>query len=188
MTTWKTTWRSITGSTSWRHASRRSRKRSSEELILASSPGRDHCELASRTSRVSNRRHSSSVNFGGAIDFWPKIRYEKLTKCPNFLWYLPEIYQQIYFPNLRGVCPKMLEFYTIIVRRVFSRWGGTPSAPVAYAYVTNNCNDNVERALKTVRPSFAFFARSKNGKGWPYPCYGVQAGCSIISNCEVMPY
>ena len=37
-----------------------------------------------------SHRHRSLVNFGGQDIFAWKYMYEKLTKCPNFTWYLPE--------------------------------------------------------------------------------------------------
>ena len=60
--------------------------------------------------------------------FARKYMHEKLTKCPNFTWYLPEKNN------------KMPEFYTIFARtNSFARiWGATalspPWPPVSYAY------------------------------------------------------
>jgi len=75
--------------------------------------------------------------------------YEKLTKCPNFTWLLPEKLPK--YRNFYDICQKnnkipefhmifarkMPEFYIIIARKIFSRiLGGhiAPSAPVSYAY------------------------------------------------------
>jgi len=40
-------------------------------------------------SKLMGHRRRSSVNFGGGNAFLPKIMYEKITKCWNFTWYLP---------------------------------------------------------------------------------------------------
>jgi len=46
---------------------------------------------------ITTHKRRSSVNFGGgARHFCPKI-YEKITKCPNFRWYLPEKYFYRFF-------------------------------------------------------------------------------------------
>jgi len=49
-------------------------------------------------------RHRSSVNFRGARYFCPRNMYEKLTKCPNFTWFLPEKLSK--YPNFYDICPK----------------------------------------------------------------------------------
>jgi len=67
--------------------------------------------------------------------------HEKLTKCPNFTWYLPEKLTK--FPNFTWYMPekinKMPEFYTIFARKNSfcpNLGGGTtaPLPPVSYAY------------------------------------------------------
>jgi len=48
---------------------------------------------------------TSSVNFRGeAKHFCPKNMYEKLRKCPNFTWFLPEKLSK--YPNFCDICPK----------------------------------------------------------------------------------
>jgi len=44
-------------------------------------------------------KRRSSVNFGGQDIFARKYMHEKLTKCPNFTWSLPEKY---IFPDFLG--------------------------------------------------------------------------------------
>jgi len=64
-----------------------------------------------------SRRSSSSVNFGET--FLPENYVRKITKMPEFLWYLPE---------------NISEFYMIIARKIFFQnfWVHVP--PVCYAY------------------------------------------------------
>ena len=97
----------------------------------------------------SHHRCRSSVNFKGARHiFCPKNMYEKLKKCPNFTWFLPEKlekYPKFYniFRKINKIpefctifAQKMPEFYIIIARKYFS-WilGGTcPLPSVSYAY------------------------------------------------------
>jgi len=74
-------------------------------------------------------RRRSSVNFRGARNFCPKNEYEKLTKCPNFRWFLPEKIIKVpeffwylpekKFPILHDFARKMPEFYIIIARKIF---------------------------------------------------------------------
>jgi len=69
----------------------------------------------------------SSVNFRGARHFCPKIMYQKLTKCPNFAWYLPEK-KLTKFPNFAWFLPENARIYMIIARKIcFSEFlGGLP--------------------------------------------------------------
>jgi len=74
-----------------------------------------------------NHRRRSSVNFKG-----PDMMYEKLTKCPNFTWFLPEKNQKntrifiIFFRKINKIsefytifATNMPEFYIIIGRKIF---------------------------------------------------------------------
>jgi len=48
------------------------------------------CYDALQVSQTCGHRRRSSVNFGRARHFCPNIMCKKLTKFPNFTWYLPE--------------------------------------------------------------------------------------------------
>jgi len=54
--------------------------------------------------RRRRHRRRSSVNFRRARHFYPKNMYEKLTKCPNFTWFLPEKLTK--FPNFTRYLPQ----------------------------------------------------------------------------------
>ena len=72
--------------------------------------------------------------------------YEKLTKCQNFTWFLPEKlskYPNFYdicpkinkIPEFSDFCPKMPEFYIIIARKTFfPNLGAHDPCPLSYAY------------------------------------------------------
>ena len=95
-------------------------------------------------------RHRSSVNFrGGAQNFCLKNVYEKLTKCPNFRWFLPEKIIRIpkFFLIFARKINKIPEFYMIFAqnawilhnncpKNIFSRILGahSPLPPISYAY------------------------------------------------------
>ena len=55
---------------------------------------------------ISNHRRRSLVNFG-VETFCRKNTYEKLTKCPNFILFLPEKLSK--YPNFYDICPKNLQ-------------------------------------------------------------------------------
>ena len=71
--------------------------------------------------RVLEHRRRSSVNFGGGKTFLPENMHEKLTKCPNFTWYVPEKLTK--FPNFTWYMPekvnKMPEFYMSFARKIY---------------------------------------------------------------------
>ena len=88
---------------------------------------------------------------GGARHFCPKNMYEKLTKCPNFTWLLPEKLSK--YPNFMIFAQKInkiLEFYTIFARilhnncpkNIFPEFWGyvppllpSPTESYSYAYM-----------------------------------------------------
>ena len=79
-----------------------------------------------------SHRCRSPVNFRGARHFCPKNMYEKVTKCPNFTWFLPEKLAK--YPNFFIIFSRKInkipefymtfarqipEFYIIIARKIF---------------------------------------------------------------------
>ena len=107
-----------------------------------------------RLVNIDYHRRRSSVNFRGARHFCPKNMHEKLTKCPNFMWFLPKklvnylifkIFFKFLFSRkinncgiLQDFCPKNARIlHKNCSKNIFSRiLGGTCSpAPVSYAYV-----------------------------------------------------
>ena len=75
------------------------------------------CHLEMFTIVAAMHRRRSSVNFRGR-HFCPKNMYAKLTKCPNFTWFLPKKYQkaQIFMIIVRKI-NKIPEFYMIFARK-----------------------------------------------------------------------
>ena len=85
-----------------------------------------------------DHKRRSSVNFGGQDIFAQKYMHGKLTKCPNFTWYLPEKLKKIlnftrYMPEKINKMPK---FYTILPEKYFfpNLGGNCCLPPVSYAY------------------------------------------------------
>ena len=83
-----------------------------------------HCGLGSNNCKSSYRAIPSRIGVGaqstlGQDIFARKYKYEKLTKCPNFTWYLPENVHV-----LHDDCPKSIPDF-------FSLGGGrnVPSLP-----------------------------------------------------------
>jgi len=77
----------------------------------------------------------NTVNYGGR-HFCPKIMYEKLTKCPNFTWYLAKNYQSAgFFMTFSRKLTSIRNFCMIIARKnifpVFL-WGGGRSTASPY--------------------------------------------------------
>jgi len=62
---------------------------------------------------VPKHRRRSWVNLGEDI-FARKYMYEKLTKCPNFTWYLPERYFFAIFLRGMDTCPLFPVFYAYV--------------------------------------------------------------------------
>jgi len=86
----------------------------------------------------------STLGGGGQDIFARKYMHEKLTKCPNFTWYLPEkLTKKITFN-------KMSEFYMIFARKIFFPnffFGGgqqplRPSSPTSPTSMTAIMIDN----------------------------------------------
>ena len=76
-----------------------------------------------KTFTVSHLVTLNSVNFGGGQGiFVRKTTYEKLTKCSNFIWYIPEKLTKFPLP----------EFYITFARKTFFRdffLGGGEATP-----------------------------------------------------------
>jgi len=114
-------------------------------------------------SQIKKHRRTSSVNFRGARHFCPKNVYEKLTKCPNFTWFLSEKVSK--YPNFYDICSKNLQnsgtlhtfcpknariLYNNCPKIFFPNLEGAraPAAPVSYAYIKKSscqCFDAVAR-------------------------------------------
>jgi len=74
----------------------------------------------------------------GAQHFCPKNMYEKITKCPNFTWFLPEKLSE--YPKFYDICPKNAHiFHNNCPKNIFPNFRGgghmSPLSPVSYAYL-----------------------------------------------------
>ena len=101
---------------------------------LARINAKSYTQTDTRSRRMStfaglqNHRRRSSVKFEGGRHFCSKIMYEKLSKCPNFTWHLPE-----FLWDLPEKCPNFT--WWKLPKNIFLELGGMcPLPPVSFDY------------------------------------------------------